>query len=121
MLRAGFTPKLVMIAVGGAFAAFVWLSLPPAPRPPGEQPGHAHGGDPAALADGIVVSVDRAAGEVTISHGPLQHLGMPPMTMAFRAGDRTLLDQVRQGDRVKFHADVLGGAFTVTRIDRVAP
>ncbi len=120
MFRASLATKLALIAVGGAFAAFAWLSLPPAPRPPGEQPGHAHGADPAALADGVVVSVDRAAGEVTISHGPLQHLGMPPMTMAFRAGDRTLLDQVRQGDKVKFHADVLGGAFTVTRMERVA-
>ena len=121
MPRASFATKLALIAVGGAFAAFAWLSLPPAPRPPGEQPGHAHGGDPGALADGLVLSVDRKAGEVTISHGPLQHLGMPPMTMAFRAGDHALLDQVKPGDKVRFHADVFGGAFTVTRIERVAP
>lgn len=119
-LRADFTIKLLMIAAAGAFAAFAWLSLPPAPRPEGEQPGHAHGGDPAALADGVVLSLDRAAGEITISHGRLYHLGMPPMTMAFRAGDRALLDQVKSGDKVRFHADVLGGAFIVTRIEGVA-
>ena len=39
MLRMSFEAKLVMIAVAGAFAAFAWLSLPPPPRPAGEQPG----------------------------------------------------------------------------------
>jgi Cu/Ag efflux protein CusF len=109
-----------MIAVAGVFVAFAWLSLPTPPRPQIEQSGHAHAGDPAALADGVVLSVDRTARNVTISHGPLQHLGMPPMTMGFQVGDPALLENLKAGDKVKFHADVVGGALTVTRIERAA-
>ena len=92
--------KLVLIAGLGAFAAFAWLSLPPLPRPQGEQPGHSHASDPAVLADGVVLSIDRTAGRVTISHGPLYNLGMPPMTMAFQVGDPVLFDRVSAGDKV---------------------
>jgi Cu/Ag efflux protein CusF len=120
MLPKSFLMKLVLIAGLGVFAAFAWLSLP-TPRPAGEPSGHAHAGDPRALADGVVLSIDRTASRITISHGPLYNLGMPPMTMAFQVGDRALLDQVNAGDKVKFQADVAsGGAFTVTRIERAA-
>jgi Cu/Ag efflux protein CusF len=112
--------KLAMIAALGVFAAFSWLSLPAPPRPAGEPSGHAHAGDPRALTDGVVLSVDRIASRITISHGPLDNLGMPPMTMGFQVGDPALVDQVNAGDKVKFHADVVGGAFTVTRIERAA-
>lgn len=111
--------KLVLIAGLGAFAVFAWLSLPPPPRPPGERLGHAHGGDPAALADGVVVSVDRAASAITISHGPLHHLGMPPMTMGFRLDQPALLGMLNVGDKVKFHADIRDGAFVATKIERM--
>jgi Cu/Ag efflux protein CusF len=112
--------RLVMIAVLGVFAAFAWLSLPAPPRPAGEPSGHAHASDPRALADGVVLSIDRAASGITISHGPLDALGMPPMTMGFRVGDPALLENVNPGDKVKFHVDVIGDAFTVTKIERVA-
>lgn len=121
MFSKSFLMKLVMIAAFGAFAAFVWLSLPVPPRPTREPSGHAHGGDPRALADGVVLSIDRGAGRITISHGPLHNLGMPPMTMAFQVGNPALLDQVNAGDKVKFQADATSaGAFTVTRIERAA-
>jgi Cu(I)/Ag(I) efflux system protein CusF len=119
MFLKSFMMKLVLIAGLGVFAAFAWLALPTPPR--GEQPGHNHAGDPRALADGVVLSIDRTASRITISHGPLYNLGMPPMTMAFQVGDPALLDQVNAGDKVKFQADVAsGGAFTVTRIERAA-
>lgn len=37
-----------------------------------------------ATSDGTVKKIDRAAGKITISHGPLENLGMPAMTMVFR-------------------------------------
>jgi len=37
----------------------------------------------APLSDGTVRKIDQAAGEVVIQHGPLDSIGMPPMTMAF--------------------------------------
>ena len=114
--------KLVAVMLVAAIAAFAWWSLPTVPRPEAEQPsgGHAnHAGDPTALADGVVLSLDRAARNVTISHGPLHNLGMPPMTMEFQVEASVLLEQIKAGDKVRFHADAIGGAFTVMKIEAV--
>ncbi len=112
--------KSIIAAVVAAFAAFAWFMLPAPPRPEPGPPsgGHAgHAGDPAAVSEGVVISVDRAAKSVTINHGPLQNLGMPPMTMGFQVADAAMLEQIKTGDRVKFHVDAVGGAFTVMRIE----
>ena len=113
--------KKMVVLLMLAFLAFAWFSLPTPPRPPGEASSGAHanhGGDPAALTDGVVLAVDRSKRSVTISHGPIQHLGMPGMTMGFRAGDPALLEAIKAGDRVRFHVDVVDGTFTVLRIER---
>lgn len=114
--------KKIVVLLMLAFLAFAWFSLPTPPRPPGEPAsgGHAnHSGDPAALSNGVVLSIDKSAGNVTISHGPIQHLGMPGMTMGFRAGDPALLEGIKPGDKIRFHADVMGGNFTVMKIELV--
>ena len=69
------------------------------------------------LADGEVRRVDKDAKKITIKHGPISSLDMPPMTMVFQVKDPALLAQVKAGDKVKFEAQKLGGAFTVTRIE----
>ena len=110
----------IVAALVIAVAAFAWFSLPSPSRPEAEQPsgGHAsHAGDPTANADGVVLSLDRTANSVTIRHGPLHNLGMPAMTMEFQAGAPGLLEKIKAGDKVRFHADVIGGAFTVMRIE----
>ena len=71
----------------------------------------------AALSQGEVRKVDKDAGKVTIRHGPLANLDMPPMTMVFHVKDRTILDQLKAGDKIKFTAEKVDGAFTVTRIE----
>ena len=71
------------------------------------------------LADGTVKKVDKAAGKITISHGPLDNLGMPPMTMVFRASEPAMLDEVKAGDRIRFAAERAGGVFTVTELEVV--
>lgn len=73
--------------------------------------------DAAALSEGTVRKVDRAAGKLTIAHGPLKGLGMPPMTMAFKVSDPAMLDKVKAGDKVRFLADRIEGAFTVTKLE----
>jgi len=62
----------------------------------------------AAMTAGEVRKVDKDARKITIQHGPLENLGMPAMTMVF---------QVKAGDKVKFRAEKLGGAFTVIRME----
>jgi Cu/Ag efflux protein CusF len=114
------TPIVALLLVG--VAAFAWFSLPTPPPPQGEAAsgGHAsHAGDPSALADGVVLSMDKGSNAVTLSHGPLHNLGMPPMTMGFQVGDPALLDRIKPGDKVRFHVDVIGGAFTVMNIEPV--
>lgn len=71
---------------------------------------------PAALSDGEVRKVDKDAKKITIKHGPLANLDMPPMTMVFQVKDPAMLDQVKAGDKIKFEAEKVGGAFRVTKI-----
>ena len=70
-----------------------------------------------AMAEGEVRKVDKEAKKLTIKHGPMPDLDMPPMTMVFQVKDPAVLDQVKAGDKVKFMAEKLGGAFTVTKIE----
>lgn len=71
----------------------------------------------AALAEGGVRNVDKNAKKLTIKHGPIANLDMPPMTMVFQVKDPAVLDQLKAGDRIKFSAQKIGGAYTLTRIE----
>jgi len=44
---------------------------------------------------------------------------MPPMTMVFKVKDPGILEQVKAGDKVKFQAEKIDGALTVTKIEPV--
>ena len=72
-----------------------------------------------ALAEGEVRKVDMDAKKITIKHGPIQNLDMPTMTMVFQVKYPGMFDYLKAGDKVKFEAQKLGGAFTVTRIETV--
>jgi len=71
----------------------------------------------ADVTEGEVRRVDRDAKKITIKHGPMPKLDMPAMTMVFQVKDPAMLDNVKQGDKVMFEAQKLGGAFTVTKIE----
>ncbi|HEX5611645.1 MAG TPA: copper-binding protein [Burkholderiales bacterium] len=71
-----------------------------------------------ALTEGEVRKVDKDAKKITIKHGPISSLEMPAMTMVFQVKDPAMLDKVKAGDKVKFDAQKLGGAFTVTQIEK---
>jgi Cu(I)/Ag(I) efflux system periplasmic protein CusF len=70
-----------------------------------------------ALADGEIRKVDKDAKKITIRHGPMPDLDMPAMTMVFQVKDPAWLDKVKAGDKIKFRAEKLGGAFTVTGME----
>ena len=72
----------------------------------------------AQLADGEIRKVDKDAGKLTIKHGDIKSLDMPPMTMAFRVKEPAMLDDVKAGDRVKFDARKEGGQYVVTTIEQ---
>ena len=71
----------------------------------------------AAVADAEVRKVDKDAGKITLKHGEIKNLDMPPMTMVFQVRDRAALDTLKEGDKVKFSAEKVNGAYTVTRIE----
>lgn len=71
---------------------------------------------PADLADGEIRKIDKAAGKLTIKHGPIKSLDMPSMTMVYQVKDKTMLDTVRVGDKVRFRAESENGKYLVAHI-----
>ena len=69
--------------------------------------------------EGEVRKIEKAQGKLTLRHGELKALDMPPMTMVFRVRDAAMLDGLNVGDRVRFDADKVGGAYTVTAIRKM--
>lgn len=74
-----------------------------------------------AMSDGEVRKVDLDAKKITLRHGPIPNLDMPPMTMVFQVKDPALLQGIKTGDKVRFSAEKIGSAYTVTGIERAKP
>lgn len=67
-------------------------------------------------AEAEVRRVDAAAGKISLKHGDIKNLDMPPMTMVFQLRDKALLGNLKAGDRVRFTADKVNGSYTVVDI-----
>ena len=104
-----------MKAFGPVVIAF---GLVVAPAFASHAPGHALKSD-APFVVGEVKRIDKEAGKITLKHEAIPNLGMDGMTMVFRAQDPALLAKVKEGDKVRFKADHVKGAFTVTEIVRL--
>jgi Cu(I)/Ag(I) efflux system periplasmic protein CusF len=68
------------------------------------------------MTDGEVRKVDKDAGKLTLKHGEIKNLDMPPMTMVFQVKDKAMLDMVKVGDKVRFKAVDDGGKMVVTEL-----
>lgn len=68
-----------------------------------------------AKGNGTVTAIDKAAGTVTLDHGPIPEANWPAMTMAFKAKPG-LLDSIKVGDKVAFDLALKDGAGEVTAI-----
>jgi len=71
------------------------------------------------MAEGEVRKVDKDASKVTLKHGEIKSLDMPPMTMVFVVKDKAMLDSVKAGDKVRFKAVNDAGKYTVTEMQVV--
>ena len=102
---------LIMLAALGASPA--WSQTAPA-----HSHEHASAPTPAAapFVDGEVRKVDKENKKITLKHGELTSLNMPPMTMAYPVSNAALLDKVKAGDKVLFKATNDGGKLIVTEI-----
>jgi uncharacterized cupredoxin-like copper-binding protein len=101
--QSGMVGKIRVAAAGTA--ATVAVAMPTESAPPPEK------------TQAEVRKVDVAAGKVTLRHGEIKNLGMPPMTMVFQVKDPAFLSQIKAGDRVNFTADKIKGAYTVLTIE----
>lgn len=70
------------------------------------------------MVKGEVVKIDKAAGKVTLKHGPIKKFDMDSMTMVFRVADPAMLDKMKAGDKIEFEADRVNGAITLTKIGK---
>ena len=69
-------------------------------------------------ASGEVTKVDKNNGRITLRHGEIKNLDMPPMTMTFRVREGKLLEDVVVGERVRFTAEKLDGNYVVTTLNK---
>ncbi len=69
-------------------------------------------------ASGEVTKIDKAGSRITLRHGEIKNLDMPPMTMNFRVRDAKLIDALAVGDRVRFTADKIDGSYVLTTLSK---
>lgn len=99
--------KHTLIALAMATLSATALAQAPTPTP--------------SPAEGEVRRIDTGAAKITLKHGDIKNLDMPPMTMVFRVKDATLLSKVKAGDRVRFTADKVDGDYTVLSLEPLKP
>ncbi|MGM9425384.1 copper-binding protein [Hydrogenophaga sp. MI9] len=71
---------------------------------------------PLPQVDAEIRKIDTAAGKVTLRHGDIPNLDMPGMTMVFQVKDPAQLADLKVGDKVRFRADRIKGAYTAVDI-----
>ena len=98
-----------------AALAVIPAAVPVVSHATGEKPASAS----ASMTEGEIRKVDKDTKKLTIKHGPIESLDMPPMTMVFQVKDPAVLSQVKAGDKIKFVAEKTGGAYVVTHIEAV--
>ncbi len=76
---------------------------------------HAFAAEP--LSEGEIRKIDTGTAKLTIRHGELKNLGMPPMTMVFQLKDKSRLPTLKVGDKVRFRAEMEGTTYVVTVIE----
>lgn len=69
-----------------------------------------------AMTDGEIRKIDKENNKITIKHGEIKHMDMPPMTMVFTAKDKAMLDKVQVGEKIQFIVVQDAGKMTVTEI-----
>lgn len=69
------------------------------------------------MTDGEVRKIDKDNRKITLRHGEIRNLDMPAMTMVYQVKDRALLERVKQGDKVRFHAEQVNGAIVITALE----
>ena len=113
------TIPAIAIAVSSFVASSVSLTAVSQATTTAAQPPMPAASSAPDMTDGEVKKIDKDTGKITLKHGDIKNLDMPGMTMVFTAKDKSLLDKVQPGDKVKFHAVSDNGKLMVTDIQPV--
>ncbi|WP_026436991.1 MULTISPECIES: copper-binding protein [unclassified Acidovorax] len=73
--------------------------------------------DQSELSEGEITRWDLRTLKVTLRHGEIRNLGMPPMTMVFRVNDASMLAPFQPGDKVRFRVERRTTGYFITRIE----
>lgn len=65
---------------------------------------------------GEVRKIDVPTAKITLKHGEIKNLGIPPMTMTYRVKDKAMLDGVHVGDKVRFTVEKIDSQYVVTTL-----
>lgn len=79
----------------------------------GDQKQSAHRGQ------GTVNSIDAEAGKINLSHGPIQSLGWPNMTMDFPIKDAAMLKGIQSGTKVDFELEKTQNGYRIMQLTPV--
>lgn len=64
--------------------------------------------------------IDKGARKLTLKHGEIKNLDMPPMSMVFQVKNADQLDTLQVGQKVRFQAVQENGAYWVVHVEAVA-
>jgi len=119
--RAAGTAATLSAALLAAAAACI--SFPAAAQAPAASaPAHgAHSTHAAGMmegqGEGEVRKIDRASKKLTLKHGEISGMDMPPMTMVFAVKEAVLLDRIKVGDPVRFKVQQAGTSLLITELE----
>lgn len=68
------------------------------------------------LTEAVVKKLDAPGQQLTLTHGPIENLGMPAMTMSFKVKDAALLKGLKPGDNLRVRIEEIDGRYTVVRV-----
>jgi len=70
-------------------------------------------------AEGVVNKVKISAQKISVTHGPIEGLGMAAMTMDFNVYDPAMLEDVKAGQKIAFTVEAQGSNYVITDLEVV--
>lgn len=116
-MKTHFSRILSAVLIAGSVGVVV---LPQTAAAANDHAQHAKSSSTAnpGMTEGLIKKVDKQKGNIVISHGPLPN-GMPAMTMAFRAKDPSWIDQLKEGQKIRFATEEVNGVMILQRYEAV--
>ena len=116
LLTSALGPALALPPATGGSHDSHHASKPAVTAPPAQaMPAEAAAADD--LSTGEITRWDPRTLKLSLRHGEIKNLGMPPMSMVFRVPDAAVVGSLQAGDKVRFRAEQVNGAYTVTRVE----